>query len=302
MSRAPRLNETKQTLVRNDGVRIAYWQHRAPNARGVLLFIHGVASNHTRFSEFLKHTELTGDWDTLRLDLRGHACSVDRGVLGIEVWCADLQALLDACGYARAVLVGHSLGANVAAHFAQRHASRVAGLILIDPVQAQALRWGLPRPAARVLLTAAAGVARAFAALGLQRRELVALNLEQLDLRARALLAQGRDADMQRLYSSVWEDLKYFPTATYLQDLVQVLQPLPLVVAAVPALMLLSVGGGSASVALNRAYAAQLPRCTVVEIKCNHWILTAAPDTARAAIETWLTHVNLPATTSVSSA
>ena len=65
--------------------------------------------------------------DTLRLDLRGHASSVHRGVISIEVWCADLCALLDAGGYTQAVLVGHSLGANVAAHFAQRHAARVAG-------------------------------------------------------------------------------------------------------------------------------------------------------------------------------
>ncbi|MBI3776587.1 MAG: alpha/beta hydrolase [Gammaproteobacteria bacterium] len=280
--------DVKHTLIRNDGARISYWQHQAPESRGVLLFIHGVASNHTRFSEFLQHTELTRSWDTLRLDLRGHAASVDRGVVGIDVWCADLCALLDVCGYARAVLVGHSLGANVAAHFAQRHAARVAGLILIDPVQPQALHWWLPQNAARAALKAAATILRWLGTAGLHRRELTALDLEQLDLQARALLAQGRDADMERLYSSCWEDLKYFPTATYLQDVVQVFQPLPLQVAKVPALMLLSVGNRSSSVELNRAYAASLPHCDIVEIKCNHWILTAAPGTARAAIEAWV--------------
>lgn len=280
--------ETRQTLVRN-GVRIAYWQHRAPKARGVLLFIHGVASNHTRFSEFLQHTTLTDRWDTLRLDLRGHGLSVDRGVLGIDTWCADLCALLDACGYAQAVLVGHSLGANVVAHFAQRHAARVAGLIFIDPVQDSALHWGVPPGMARAVLKATASCVRGLNALGLHRRELPALDLEQLDQQARALLAQGRDVDMERLYSSVREDLKYFPTATYLQDLQQVLQPLPLSALNVPALLLLSVHGHDASVELNRAYAARLPHCEIVEIKCNHWILTAAPEAARVAIETWVT-------------
>lgn len=280
--------DVKHTLVRYDGARISYWQHQAPKSRGVLLFIHGVASNHTRFSEFLQHTELTRRWDTLRLDLRGHAESVDRGAIGIDVWCADLYALLDVCGYARAVLVGHSLGANVAAHFAQRHAARVAGLIFIDPVQPQALHWWLPSRVARAALKAAAGIMRRLGAVGLHRRELTVLDLEHLDRQARALLAQGRDADMARLYSSSWEDLKYFPTATYLQDIVQVFEPLPLQMAKVPALMLLSVGSGSASVELNRAYAASVPHCDIVEIKCNHWILTAAPDTARVAIEAWV--------------
>lgn len=38
------------------------------------------------------------------------------------------------------VLVGHSLGAQVAVHFAARHTARVRGLALIDPVFHQALR------------------------------------------------------------------------------------------------------------------------------------------------------------------
>ena len=281
--------DTPQTLVCDDGVHMAYWQHRAPASRGVLLFIHGVASNHTRFSELLKHTASTQSWDTLRVDLRGHGLSVDRGVIDIEVWCADLRALLDACGYARVIVVGHSLGANVAVHFAQRHATRVAGLILIDPVQPQALRWSLPRVVTRSLFSAAVGVVRLCNLAGWYRRSLPALDLEQLDQHARALLAQGRDADMERLYSSPWEDLKYCPTATFLQDVVQVLRPLPLPAPDVPALLLLSVKTRDAGVELNHAYATCLPQCTIVEIKCNHWILTAAPDAARVAIEQWLT-------------
>ena len=285
----PAFQDLRQTLALDNGIRIAYWQHRAPQPRGVLLFVQGVASNHTRFSEFLKHTVLTGTWDTLRLDLRGHAASVDRGVIGIDAWCADLLALLDASGYQRAVLVGHSLGANVSMHFAQRYASRVAGLILIDPVQEQAMHARLPLVMTRVALRAAAGVVRVLNVAGLHRRELPALDLEHLDQRARALLAQGRDAEMEHLYSSTWEALKYFPAATYMQDLIQALRPLPSYIPQVPVLVLLSVNSHDASVKLNRAYAARLPHCEVVEIKCNHWILTAAPEAARLAIEQWVT-------------
>lgn len=283
--------DAPQTLVCADGAQLAYWQHRAPQSRGVLLFIHGVASNHTRFSEFIKHSELTGSWDTLCVDLRGHAASVHRGVINLDVWGADLCALLDACGYSRAVLVGHSLGANIAARFAHRYSERVAGLILIDPVQAQAMLKPRARSALGAVLSVAAPVARWLNAVGLHRRELPMLDLEQLDQHARVLLAQGRDAEMEQLYSSSWESLKYFPTATYLQDVAQALQQLSTPAALVPALMLLSVHGRDAAVELNRAYAARLPQCDVVEIPCNHWILTAAPDAARVAIETWVTRL-----------
>lgn len=283
----------RRTLVHDGGKRIAYWQHRAPQPRGVLVFIHGVASNHTRFSEFLQHTTLTRTWDTLRLDLRGHASSVDRGVIGIDPWCVDVRALLDACDYPRAVLVGHSLGANVAAHFAQRYADRVAGLVLIDPVQEQALHRRLPLAAARTTLKVAANIIRLLNSAGVYRRDLPALDLEELDRYARGLLAQGRDAEMARLYSSVWEAFKYFPAATYLQDVIQVLEPLPMAVPDVPALMLLSVNSPDAGVELNHVYAARLPRCVIEEIKCNHWILTAAPDAARSVIEQWIMRLDL---------
>lgn len=41
-------------------------------------------------------------------------------------------AVLDALGIGQAVIVGHSAGGNVAAHFALRHPSRTAGLVLVD--------------------------------------------------------------------------------------------------------------------------------------------------------------------------
>ena len=283
--------DVQQTLVRADGAQIAYWQHRALESRGVLLFIHGLASNHTRFSEFVKHSELTCSWDTLRVDLRGHAASVHRGVINMNVWCADLCAVLDACGYSRVVLVGHSLGANVTAHFAHRYPARVAGLILIDPVQSRAMLGTLARIALATALTVAAPAVRWLNAIGLHRRVLSMLDLEQLDQHARTLLAQGRDAEMEQLYSSSWESLKYFPTATYLQAVSLALQSLSTPAPLVPALMLLSVHARDAAVELNRAYAARLPQCDVVEIPCNHWILTAAPDAARVAIETWVTRL-----------
>jgi pimeloyl-ACP methyl ester carboxylesterase len=66
-------------------------------------------------------------------DLRGRADSADLpGPFGIATHVADALALLDHARVARAVLVGHSMGAYIAARVAAEHPERVAGLVLAD--------------------------------------------------------------------------------------------------------------------------------------------------------------------------
>lgn len=280
--------EVQHEFIANDSARIVYWRRQVSPARGVLVFLHGVASNHTRWNEFLKRSSLTQTWDTLRLDLRGHGQSQLRGHVSQERWCDDVRELLDTCGYSQAIVVGHSMGANLAAYFAQRYPQRVAAMILIDPVHPQLLHLPLPVSISRMLLAVMAGAVLALNAIGLRRGALPPLDLEQLDQRARRLLAQGRSDEMERLYSSVREDLKTMPLAGFLQDIVQVLRPLPRLKTGTPVLLLLSVNGDPKAVELSRAYGKSMAQCHVVEIRCNHWILTAAPDEARAAIERWM--------------
>lgn len=281
------LNETDHILRADDGANIHYRRHAVLSARGTLVFLHGAASNHTRWSEFLAHTRLTENWSTLRVDLRGHGRSVYRGRLTLRRWSDDLVQLLDAERCARAVVVGHSLGANIALDFARRHAPRVAALLLIDPARSETLHLPVPDALARVLLKLLATVVLAANALGVRRRALRELDLEQLDRRARALLAQHREADMERLYSSTREDLRYTAAAAYLQDIAAVLEPLPDPPPGIPVMLLLSAGRDPDALRLNRAYATRIAGCHTVEIQCNHWILTAAPDEARRAIEGW---------------
>jgi pimeloyl-ACP methyl ester carboxylesterase len=51
---------------------------------------------------------------------------------GIAVHVADLIAVLDHVGAERAILVGHSMGCNVAARFAADHPDRTAAVVLLD--------------------------------------------------------------------------------------------------------------------------------------------------------------------------
>ncbi len=136
--------DTLRTLPTADGTTLGYrlWRQGATPRRTIVL-LHGMASNMTRWSEFIEQTTLKENWDILCPDLRGHGQSFTRDRLNMDSWCRDLLALLDAEGCDRAVLVGHSLGAQVAVHFAARHPARVRGLALIDPVFHQALRGTL---------------------------------------------------------------------------------------------------------------------------------------------------------------
>ena len=273
-----------------EGFALHYRLGRARGGRGPLVLLHGVASNLTRWSEFVENTALKESWDLLRVDLRGHGESLTRAPTGMERWSDDLAAILDAEGYREAVLVGHSLGANLAVHFAQRHPARVAGLVLIDPVASEALhgraRWiGRIAPFGRAF----AAAIRLLNGLGLHRRRLPALDLRQLDEAARnELLATGRADAFVRRYGSPFADLEFVPTATYLQDVAELVRPLPpLAAIGAPVLALLSSGITFTDLEATARLLRALPRVEIELLDAYHWPLTEQPVAARTAIERW---------------
>lgn len=280
-------------LQRPDGLRLHWYRHgpAKPVAEPVML-LHGLASNASRFAEFCEHSALTQQRAMLRVDLRGHGASVSRRALDTEAWCDDLAALLDAERAARAIVVGHSLGAQVALRLAERHADRVAGLVLIDPVFRQALH-GRPLRVARAvpLWRWAARAVRGLNRLGLHRGALPPLDLRTLDQRAREALASPDPTAEARFiarYSSARADLRHLPLAVYLQDLVEMFRPVPAPAAlGVPVLALLSSGATFAEAqAMRQALAG--PRVRIETVDCHHWPLTERPIEVRHAVEAWV--------------
>lgn len=284
--------EQSKTLTLPDGLRLAYRvRPAAPGARRVLVLLHGLASNLTRWSEFVEHTAVAGDWVLLRVDLRGHGASFTRGRIGMARWCQDLRHVLDAERHDAAVLVGHSLGAHLALEFAARYPARVAGLVLIDPAFKPALH-GRSRQLARLrpLLWLFARLVRALNRLGLKRRAIPSRDLRALDETVRReLLQEGLSEEFVRRYSSIRTDLRYFPTAHFLQELYEMLRPLPpLESIRMPVLVLLSSGLTYTDPELTRQALATLPRLQIATIDAYHWPLTERPADVRAAIEQWL--------------
>jgi len=284
--------ESRHTFTAPGGATIAYRRWRCPSPRGAppLVLIHGAASNLTRWTEFLEETTLKSGRDILRLDLRGHGESSWRGATSLEIWCDDIAGILGAEGVARAVLCGHCLGANVAGMFAARYPADTAGLVLVEPMLRDALTGTLAtlRRLALPLQVAITGI-RFLNRLGLHRRRLDALDLQALDRDYRARLAEpGGAAALQKRYASTWEDLRIMPSAGYLQDMIEVVRPLPLTRIRTPFLALLATGRSFADAGRTRAALEGLPSHEIRTLDCLHWIPTEQPQAMRAAIEDWL--------------
>ena len=76
--------------------------------------------------------ELAGVLTTARYQQRGLAPSLVDGARDVETHVADTVAVLDALGWDRAWLVGHSWGGHLAMHVAVAHPQRLLGLIVVD--------------------------------------------------------------------------------------------------------------------------------------------------------------------------
>ena len=130
----------ERLVVEGEGVKLCAAVKNPPGAvRGTLFFLHGVASNASRWEEFVETTPLGADWRLLRYDLRGHGASVTAEPPVIERHVEDVLAVMDAAGVERCVLVGHSLGGHIAMYALAQHPERFEGAILLDPLVTEAL-------------------------------------------------------------------------------------------------------------------------------------------------------------------
>ncbi len=76
---------------------------------------------------------LRRDYDVVTFDLRGHGMASAADRYGFDAFLSDLVAVLAELDLPTApVLVGYSLGADLAVHYAAQCAHAVAGLVLID--------------------------------------------------------------------------------------------------------------------------------------------------------------------------
>src|SRR4051794_22938627 len=127
------------------GVKLA--ASRWPGQGAPIVLLHGLSSQRRFWNLVVPH--LLGS-PLLAVDARGHGDS-DKPDVGydLDTVAADLATALDALGWSRAVVVGHSWGAAVAATFAAHHPERTLALVCIDGGFSSPSVVGSDRAAAR---------------------------------------------------------------------------------------------------------------------------------------------------------
>jgi pimeloyl-ACP methyl ester carboxylesterase len=115
--------------------------------RPLIVLLHSAGLDHSVWALLARWFAHRG-WNVVAPDLPGHGRSGGEA-LGSVAAMADWTAkLIDACGAARAVLVGHSMGSLIALETAARHGEAVDAIVLIGTAAAM--------PVTRELLAAAA--------------------------------------------------------------------------------------------------------------------------------------------------
>ena len=115
------------------GVSIHYgaWGNMTSPDR-VALLVHGLTASHRSWADFAPQLAARG-WYVIAPDLRGRGLSSKpkRGY-NVGVHASDTLALCDKLGVERVSLIGHSLGAVIAAYTAALFPARVAKLVMVD--------------------------------------------------------------------------------------------------------------------------------------------------------------------------
>lgn len=140
------------TLITSDGLKL--YLHRWPAAgpaRGTVQIVHGLGEHMGRYARLATELNSAG-WDVVGHDQRGHGRSEGpRGDIAKSYnLLSDLAGVMDHARNGRPhVLLGHSMGGEVAARFASemlvtgaaRWAREVSGLVLSSPALDPGLGW-----------------------------------------------------------------------------------------------------------------------------------------------------------------
>lgn len=116
--------------VEVNGVTIHY--HRTGGNKPPVVLLHGMSDNGLCWTRVAM--DLEKDFDVIMIDARGHGASViERSDFSFDIMAADVAGVIDALGLDKPILVGHSMGGQVATVVAARYPGKVSRIALEDP-------------------------------------------------------------------------------------------------------------------------------------------------------------------------
>ncbi len=97
-----------------------------------VMLVHGLASNARIWDRVAPI--LARQFQVVALNQRSHGLSEApaNGDYSFDSICADLRGVIEALGFEKPVVVGHSWGASVAVEYAARYPDAVSGVVMVD--------------------------------------------------------------------------------------------------------------------------------------------------------------------------
>jgi pimeloyl-ACP methyl ester carboxylesterase len=122
------IHQSNPVMRDNIALSLTTWGATPPD----VVFIHGFADGRYLWSPFAASCIEHGG--ALAMDLRGHGDSEwdPSGVYGIAKHVDDVQVILDRFCASKLILVGHSMGAEIALRIAATNKDRIRALMMID--------------------------------------------------------------------------------------------------------------------------------------------------------------------------
>jgi N-formylmaleamate deformylase len=119
-------------FVTVNGIQVNYYRSTPEGGAPALVMIHGLTDSGLCWGRVAD--ALDGAYDIILPDTRGHGFS-DKPADGYtsEALAADVAGLIDALGLDRPVLIGHSLGGQIATFTAAEYPQKVRAVVLEDP-------------------------------------------------------------------------------------------------------------------------------------------------------------------------
>lgn len=125
----PGCGAARRVELKGPGLQLHAW---GDSERPPVLLLHSMAA-HSHWWDWVA-PRLAERFHVVAVDFRGHGAS-DRGVppaYRFDDYVADVAGVLDHLGWTAPLIVGHSMGAYVAARLAATHPDRVVALVIAD--------------------------------------------------------------------------------------------------------------------------------------------------------------------------